>query len=436
MRRTLMSDLIAWKDKADRKPLVLEGARRTGKTWLLRELGRTSFDSVVEVNLRTNLRARDIFSDDFDTDRIVSALSAETGTRIERGKTLLILDEIQEAPRAVASLEHFCKDMRDLHVAAARSYRPSATDQGLPFPTDCVEPITLEPLSFLEFLDAIGQEGDKEVLLEKGPSGIDLALANKLEGALKEYLYVGGMPEAVVAYASSHDYSATRDAQEKILETFDLDFSRHAPIRMLERIRLVWEGLPAQLSREKKKFVYGVVRPGARARDFEESIQWLADYGAVRRVWRSTALRSPLSSYRDAGAFKLFCVDVGLFGALAHLDARTVADASSIFTDLNGAYTEQYVCQQLATLDMSPSYWSSGRGRSEVDLVVEVTGTPVPIEVQATENLQTKSLKVVRDRFRSNRCVRTSLAGFRDEGWLVNIPLWAIGSSLRTAITR
>jgi len=436
MQRTLMSDLIAWKYGDNRKPLLLAGPRQTGKTWLLREFGRTNFDSVAEINLRTNMRAREIFSGDFNVERIVSEISEETGTHIEAGTTLLVLDDIHEVPHALSSLEHFCRNMPDLHVAAASSFLGIAQRAGITLPDDHVDTFTLEPLSFIEFLDAIDRADIAATLRETGPAGIDPVLAGEMEQVLKEYLYVGGMPEAVDTFATTHDLTKTRDIQERIVGVYELDFFRHAPIRILERIRLVWESMPAQLSREKKKFVYGVIRPGARGRDFEEAIDWLVDYGALRRVWRSNMLRSPLASYQDSGAFKLFYVDVGLFGAIQHLDPRVVSDGTRIFSDLNRAYAEQYVCQQLVAYGMQPTYWSSSRGRAEIDFVVEVANTPVPIEVQAAENLQTKSLKVTHDRFRLNRCVRTSLAGLHSEGWLVNVPLWAIGSGVWNGITR
>ena len=436
MKRTLMGDLIAWKTSDNRKPLLLAGPRQTGKTWLLREFGRQNFDSVAEVNLRTNMRAREIFSGDFNIERIVSEIAEETGTHIEAGNTLLILDDIHEVPHALASLEHFRQDMPNLHVAAASSFLGIAQHEGVSLPVDHVDSLTLEPLSFIEFLDALGKDDAAATLREAGATGIDSTLASELEQHLKDYLYVGGMPEVVDTFITTHDLARTRDIQERIVGVYELDFFRHAPVRILERIRLVWESIPAQLSREKKKFVYGVVRPGARGRDFEEAIDWLVDYGVLRRVWRSNMLRSPLSSYQDAAAFKLFCVDVGLLGAIQHLDSRVISDGTRIFSDLNRAYTEQYVCQQLITCGMQPTFWSSNRGRAEIDFVVEVAGTPVPIEVQASENLQTKSLKVARDRFRLNRCVRTSLAGLHSEGWLVNVPLWAIGSGTLNGITR
>lgn len=428
-----MDELKRWKERKRRKPLLLKGARQTGKTWLLEEFGRREFDSVAYVDLLASRRAREIFDADFDIDRIIPALSVESGVGIEAGRTLVVLDEVQEAPRALTCLKYFQQNAPAYHVAAAGSYLGIAEHEGVSFPVGKVNTLTLHPLSFLEFLDAVDEAPAARALREAGARGIDPSLSGKMERLLKEYLFVGGMPEAVDAFAEDRDFTAAREVQREILDAYDLDFSKHAPLRILERMRLVWEGLPAQLAKGSKKFVYGAVRPGARARDFEEAIQWLADYGAVRRVSRSNALRVPLTAYRDESAFKLFCVDVGLLGALSHLPADAVLEGSRLFTEFKGALAEQYVCQQLACMGLGPAYWSSDTGRAEVDFAVELDGEPVPIEVKAAENLQSKSLKVARDKFGLDRCVRTSLSGYRDEGWLVNVPLWAVSSIMQTS---
>lgn len=428
MERTLKRNLETWKTRPRRKPLLLKGARQTGKTWLLKEFGRDSFESVAYVDLLASSRARAVFDGDFDTRRIISALAAETGVRITPGKTLIVLDEIQEAPRALTSLKYFCQDAPDYYVAAAGSYLGIAKHAGVSFPVGKINMLHLEPLSFLEYLDAMQESVVAQALREYGAVGIDPALKGKMETLLKEYCFVGGMPEAVATYADERDFASVREVHEEILEAYDLDFSRHAPARILERMRLVWEGLPAQLSKENKKFVYGAVRPGARSRDFEEAIQWLVDYGAIRRVYRSSALRVPLTANRDEGAFKLFCVDVGMLAALAHVPSTTLLEGSKLFSEFKGALTEQYVCQQLESQALSPTYWSSDTGRAEIDFAIELGDMPVPIEVKAAENLQAKSLKVARERFGLERCVRTSLSGYRDEGWLANVPLWAIGA--------
>ena len=423
-----MAKLDAWKGSGRRKPLVLKGARQTGKTWLLKEFGATRYANLAYVDLYASERARRVFDGDFDTRRIISALRVETGQPIEPEGTLLVLDEVQEAPRALTSLKYFLQDAPEYHVAAAGSYLGIAKHEGSSYPVGKVKTLDLRPLSFLEFLDALGEGQAALALRQDGAGGVDPALSDKMRLLLKDYLFVGGMPEVVREFARSRDYAEAREIQREILDNYDSDFSKHAPARILERMRMAWAALPAQLAKENRKFVYGAVRPGARARDFEESIQWLCDYGVASRVRRATALRTPLAGYADEGAFKLFCVDVGLLAALARLPVDAVLGDSTLFTEFKGALTEQYVFEQLVAEGYEPMYWSSDTGRAEVDFAVDEGGAPLAIEVKATENLQAKSLKVARGRFGLERCVRTSLSGYRDEGWLVNVPLWAIGT--------
>ena len=297
MERTMMCNLEAWKTKPRRKPLLLEGARQTGKTWLIKEFGRRSFKSTAYVDLLATSRAREIFNGDFDVQRIITALSVEAGVRIVPGETLIFIDEIQESPRALTCLKYFHQDAPEYHVAAAGSYLGIAKHEGDSFPVGNVNLLHLGPMSFLEYLDAVKEGVTFQVLRERGAQEIDRALKEKMEKLLREYCFVGGMPEAVATFVSERDLASVREVHEEILEAYDHDFSKHAPARILERMRLVWEGLPAQLSKENKKFVYGAVRPGARARDFEESIQWLVDYGAVRRVYRSSSMNVPLNAY-------------------------------------------------------------------------------------------------------------------------------------------
>ena len=427
-----MNELALWKHSRRRKPLLLKGARQTGKTWLLKEFGATHFENVAYVDLLASERARAVFDEDFSIRRIVSALQVEANTHIMPGKTLIVLDEVQEAPRALTSLKYFFQDAPEYHVAAAGSYLGIAKHEGASYPVGKVNTLHLGPLSFLEFLDATGAGQAACALREEGATGIDPSLAPRMERLLKDYLCVGGMPEVVRDFVETRDYRGAREIQNEILQDYDSDFSKHMPARLLERTRLVWSGLPAQLAKENKKFVYGAVRPGARARDFEESIQWLIDYGATVRVPRARAIRVPLAGYADTAAFKLYCVDVGLLGALAHLPVQAVLEGTSLFTEFKGSLTEQYVCQQLVTQGHDPYYWSSEAGRAELDFAIEHEGVPLGIEVKAQENLQAKSLKVARDKFELGLCVRTSLAGYRHEGWLVNVPLWAIGTLSRS----
>lgn len=429
MHRDLMPQLVAWKENPHRKPLLLRGARQTGKTWLMERFGREQFDSVVKVDFMYNAAARQVFDEDLDPARIIKQIELRTGARVEPGRTLLVFDEIQEAPRGLTALKYFCERAPEYHVVAAGSYMGIAVRrEGESFPVGKVDELVVRPMGFCEFVRAL--DGDPLAdALQAADMKLLAGMADSLIRRLRDYLVVGGMPEAVDSFRVSKDHREARRLQLQILDDYDADFAKHAPARILERMRLAWRSLPAQLARENKRFLYGAARPGARARDFEESIQWLLDYGAVAKVPRVSALRMPLAGYEDVGAFKLFGVDVGLLGAMAGLDAAAVLDGSRLFTEFKGALTEQYVEQELRLLGLSPVYWSSSTGTAETDFAVSVDGAVVPIEVKAGENLQAKSLKVACGKFELNRALRTSLSAYRDEGWLVNVPLWAVGQA-------
>ncbi len=427
MERNAMKQLRDWKNSPDRKPLILQGARQTGKTWLIREFAEQEYDDCVFIDFMYDTQAQSIFKEDLDPKRIIKVLELRTGKAITPGKTLLAFDEVQEAPRGLTSLKYFCEQAREHHVIAAGSYMGIALrKEGESFPVGKVDKITLRPMGFVEFVRAT--EGS---LLADALQAADIQLleqvSDKLTRKLKEYLVVGGMPEVVGNFQASGDFTQVRHLQNQILEAYDADFAKHAPARILERMRLAWKSLPGQLARENKKFVYGAARPGARARDFEESLQWLIDYGAVHKIPRVSALRLPLASYEDLSTFKLLSCDTGLLGAQAGLDPAAILDGSRLFTEFKGALTEQYVEQELRLAGYSPAYWSAGNGKAETDFAIEESGRVVPIEVKANENLRSKSLRVAIDKFTLDKAVRTSLSGYRDEGWLTNIPLWAAG---------
>ena len=426
MERALTDDLLRWKTSANRKPLLLYGARQVGKTWLLEDFGRREYERCIRVDFLKETSLRDVFNRDLDAARIVREIGLRKNTPIDPSGTLLILDEIQEAPRALTSLKYFCEDMPDLHVAAAGSYMGIARHEGESFPVGKVDSLTLRPMSFLEFLRACGQDMLAEAIAACDLALVQAAAADRIVELLRSYLFVGGMPEAVSSFVHSGDFGKARDVQLQIASDYDGDFGKHAPARLLERMRLVWGSLPSQLARENKRFVYGAVRKGARAKDLEESIQWLRDYGVVRKVPRASALRAPLSGYEDLSAFKLYCVDVGILGALANLPAYAVVEDSRMFTEFKGALTEQYALQELLAFGASPYYWSAENATSEVDFAIDVSGSVVPVEVKAAENLRARSLKVACGKFGISKGVRTSLSGFRDDGWLVNVPLWAL----------
>lgn len=422
-----MAQLVAWKDDADRKPLLLRGARQTGKTWIMEKFASETFDDYVKIDFMFDETMQGLFERDLDPKRVVREISLRTGHTVVPGKTLLIFDEIQEAPRALSALKYFCEQAREYHVIAAGSYMGiSLRRENESFPVGKVNQLTLRPMGFAEYLRATAGDPIADAV-ERADMDLLAGFEDMLKESLKEYLVVGGMPEVVRSFSGQRDLNKVRAIQLAMLQDYDADFSKHAPARILERMRLVWRSLPGQLAKENKKFVYGAVREGARARDFEECLQWLADYGAVTKVPRVSALHRPFAGYEDLSSFKLFALDVGLLGALAHLEPSCVLDDDRLFVEFKGAITEQYVLQELLLQNMSPVYWSSKSGNAETDFAVELGSAAVPIEVKAGENLQAKSLKVARDKFSLERCVRTSLSPYRDEGWLVNVPLWAIG---------
>lgn len=429
LQRSIMNNLLRWKDSAHRKPLLLRGARQTGKTWATEKFGRTQYENVARIDFMRDGAAKRIFDQDLDPRRIVQYIAALTGTAIHPGKTLVIFDEVQECPRALTSLKYFCEEAPDLHVIATGSYMGIATHGDDSFPVGKVDLLTLHPLTFEEFLRNTGETMLADELAQGRLDGLDSVFGPRLREALKLYMFTGGMPEAIVRYLETKDLNAVRDVQLAILDTYDADFSKHAPARLLERLRLTWRSIPAQLAKENRKFIYGLIRPGARAREFEECLQWLVDYGIITKVPCVSAIRKPLAGYAQLDTFKVYAVDTGLLGALADLDAAALVDGDRMFTEFKGSLTEQYVCQQLVGTGLTPYYWANPnpKGNAEVDFVATVNGDVIPIEVKATVNLRAKSLHVAVAKYDIEQAVRTSLSGYRDEGWLLNVPLWAIG---------
>ncbi len=425
MQRLLMNKLTAWKKSPNRKPLLLRGARQTGKTWLMEAFAVQEYRDFVKIDFMLDTTAREMFAQDLDPQRIIKQIELRQGKTINPKETLIIFDEIQEAPRGLTSLKYFCERAREYHIIAAGSYMGMALRrEGESFPVGKVDQATLYPLCFSEFVRAVA--GDPLAnSLENGCMQELSAVSDVLEGLLRQYFVVGGMPEIVSSFQQNADMLEARRLQLALIDSYDSDFAKHAPGRILERMRLVFKSLPRHLSHENKKFVYGAVRPGARARDFEECLQWLLDYGAVHKVMRTSALRVPLQSYEDMSVFKLFGIDIGILGAMAGLNPAAVLDNVQIFSEFKGALAEQYVNQELVCMGYTPLYWSSEKGTAETDFCIEFDASVLPIEVKAGENLRSKSLRVACEKFNLNRALRTSLSAYRDEGWLVNIPLWA-----------
>lgn len=427
MYRMAMENLLAWKQSRRRKPLIIEGARQVGKTWLMKEFGRQAYGDTVYINFDSNARMAELFASDLDTKRLVLGLELYAGRKIDPENALLIFDEVQEVPRALAALKYFCEDAPQYHIVCAGSLLGIALHRGTSFPVGKVDFLKLNPLSFQEFLMAIGKKQFSELLDQQDFSMIT-SFRETYADALKQYYFVGGMPEAVESFAENQDFNEVRQIQKRILAAYEQDFSKHAPNEVVPRLRMLWNSIPAQLAKENKKFIYGLVREGARAKDYETALLWLSDCGLVHRVSRVNAPGIPLRAYEDMKAFKLFVLDVGLLGCMTGLHQRTLLDGNALFVEFKGALTEQYVCQQLKTLaDLELCYYTNDRGSCEVDFVVDTGGRVMPLEVKAETNLRAKSLKTYREKFSPELAIRTSMADYRKEDGLVNLPLYAIG---------
>ena len=427
MYRMAMENLLAWKQSRRRKPLIIEGARQVGKTWLMKEFGRQAYGDTVYINFDSNARMAELFASDLDTKRLVLGLELYAGRKIDPENALLIFDEVQEVPRALAALKYFCEDAPQYHIVCAGSLLGIALHRGTSFPVGKVDFLKLYPLSFQEFLMAIGKKQFSELLDQQDFSMIT-SFRETYADALKQYYFVGGMPEAVESFAENQDFNEVRQIQKRILAAYEQDFSKHAPNEVVPRLRMLWNSIPAQLAKENKKFIYGLVREGARAKDYETALLWLSDCGLVHRVSRVNAPGIPLRAYEDMKAFKLFVLDVGLLGCMTGLHQRTLLDGYALFVEFKGALTEQYVCQQLKTLaDLELCYYTNDRGSYEVDFVVDTGGRVMPLEVKAETNLRAKSLKTYREKFSPELAIRTSMADYRKEDGLVNLPLYAIG---------
>ncbi len=426
MFREKINELIRWKEDQFRKPLIVRGARQVGKTWLLQEFGRTSFTQMVYVNFEETPSLQNIFINDFDIQRIITILQIQTQTTITAGDTLIIFDEIQSAERGITSLKYFCENAPQYHVIAAGSLLGMGLHSSISFPVGKVDFMDLRPLSFAEFLFSMGETALVEALRKKEWNIISI-FTEKLKEYLRYYFYVGGMPEVVDAFVKTRDWQLVRRIQNRILSSYEGDFSKHAPGEIVPRIRMVWQSIPAQLAKENKKFIYGVIREGARAKDFELAIQWLVDCGLLLKSHRVTKPGMPLIAYQDSGTFKLFLHDVGLLSAMAALNAKTIIEGDSIFMEFKGALTEQYIMQQLRIQsERYIGYWTNERSTSEVDFVIQEEGLIIPIEVKAGENLRAKSFRLFCDKYHPTQAIRTSLTDYHEESWMTNVPLYAI----------
>ena len=424
MKRYAINELIRWKDSRRRKPLIIEGARQVGKTWLVKEFAAKHYKKLAYINFERQPYLRKLFLQDYDVNRILEAISIAAHSDITAGETLIFLDEIQEAENGLTALKYFNEDCPEQHVVAAGSLLGLELHRDSSFPGGKVQFLQLRPMSFLEFLEAIGEERLADLVINKEFEKLAI-FSPQLRDLLRKYYYVGGMPEAVLTYSEGGSLSEVREVQEEILRSYDFDFSKHAPAEIVPRIRMLWSSLPAQLSRENRKFIYGLVKSGARAREFEVALQWLVDTGLIYRVMNVSAPRIPLKSYEETGAFKIFCVDVGLLAAMSQLDASAVIEGNRVFSEFKGALTEQYVLQELI-LHHQPFYYSKANSQLEIDFLIQIDGSVVPIEVKAEENLKAKSLRRFVEENASELAYRISMSDFREESWMINLPLFAV----------
>lgn len=428
MKRALYNKLIEWKEDANRKPLILEGARQVGKTWLLKEFGQNEYDQVIYINCADDSFAKKLFLHDLKPKRILRDIMANTGHNVIDDNTLVIIDEIQEAPQGITSLKYFCENAPEIHIAVAGSLLGVVHHPGESYPVGKVNTLRLFPMNFEEFVWARGNEALWEVLANCEWTSIEV-LQNVLEDLLRQYYYVGGMPEAVLSWTSSEDIAAARMIQHRIIESYVNDISKHAGTEA-ERIRLVWNSIPAQLAKENKKYIYGAVKKGGRAKDFEVAIQWLVDAGLAYKVHRCKKPEMPLKFYEDFDAFKLYLLDVGLLGALSEASPAQMLVNNDVFKEYKGAFTENYVLQQLKSRgNMSTYYFSKEKSTQEVDFLIQAGGRVIPIEVKAEDNVKSKSLRQfirVDHADQHLKGIRLSMLPHIDQGWMENIPLYSL----------
>lgn len=426
MYRTAIEKLYKWKESKRRKPLIIKGARQVGKTWLMKEFGSKAYAETVYINFDSNSRMAGLFTSDLNTGRLILGIEMYADRKIDPDNTLLIFDEIQEVPKALSALKYFYEDAPQYHIICAGSLLGVALHEGTSFPVGKVDFLSLYPLSFREFLTAAAG-GRFSELLDRQDYPMITSFKQTYIDALKQYYFVGGMPEAVQCFVEEKDFHAVREIQKRILTAYEQDFSKHAPIEIVPKIRMIWNSIPSQMAKENKKFIYGLVREGGRAKEYETAIMWLCDCGLVHKISRVNAAGLPLKAYEDMKAFKLFLVDVGLLGCMVNLHQHTLLDGNDLFSEFKGALTEQYVCQQLKTIDdLSVYYYTNDRSSCEVDFVIDTGRYIVPVEVKAEINLKAKSLKTYREKFNPEISLRVSMADYKKEDWLINLPLYAI----------
>jgi len=427
MYRYKIKELNDWKLNSNRKPLIVQGARQVGKTWLIKEFGHTEFKQMIYINFEDEVRLQDLFSQDLQPGRIITTLELFFQKKIIAENTLIVFDEIQSAQKGLTSLKYFCENAPEYYIIASDSLLGMNLHNKVSFPVGKVDFLYLHPMNFYEFLHATGENGLAQIL-ENKQWDILPVFTSKFKEYLKYYLYIGGMPEVVNDFAVNRDWKKVRQIQKKILAAYENDFSKHAPKEEIQRLNMVWNSIPAQLGKENKKFIYGIMREGARAREFETAIQWLVNSGLLLKAHKISKPALPLVAYQDLLTFKLFLNDSGLLSAMANLDIKTLVDGNTLFTEFKGTLTEQFVMQQLKAAEIdSIAYWTNDKSTAEVDFVIQQNGEIIPIEVKASENLKAKSFKLFCEKFNPQVAIRTSLSDYRKESWFINVPLYIIG---------
>ena len=423
MYRFLYKNLVDWKQKPERKPLVLFGARQTGKTWLLKEFGKKEYKNTAYINCENNPVLSGAF-EDYDTGRLIRVFSSVSNETISKDNTLIILDEIQEIPQALTALKYFCEQAPEYHIAVAGSLLGICVHRGSGYPVGKTDEMTLFPMSFMEFITAGNYNKLAEAVKEHRWKELSL-YASQFKELLRQYYFVGGMPEAVSCYYRTQNLKKTREIQERIINDYEMDFSKHIPANILPKVRLVYQSIPGQLAKENKKFIYGAVKKGGRAKEFEDAIQWLTDAGLIYRVSRLSKIAMPVKYYEQYDVFKLFLSDLGLLGAMSRVPSSKILIGDSIFEEYKGAFTEQYVAQQIISEGIVPYYYTNENSTMEIDFVIQKEQV-FPIEVKAEENLRSKSLRSVADADNKLTCWRFSMSGYREQGWMINIPLYLV----------
>lgn len=427
MKRDIYNKLLQWKNDSNRKPLIITGARQVGKTWIMREFGKNEYANVVYINCDNEKRIETLLSEDYNIDRILLGLQAISGVNIKSDKTLIIFDEIQQIPRGLHLLKYFYEENPEYHVMVAGSLLGITLNQGVSFPVGKVDIMEMNPMNFNEFLEAMGQEQLLKVLDSNDWKLIDI-LSSKYIELLRQYYFVGGMPEAVYSYCKDKNLAQVRNIQNNILKAYRNDISKHATKSESVKIGQVLDSLPSQLSKENKKFIYGVIKTGARAAEYELAIQWLIDAGIVHKVNRIKEAKMPLKFYEDISAFKLFLLDMGLFACMCDVPASEMLVGNNVFVEYKGAFAEQYVLQQLVCQNVKPYYWSSEKTPSEIDFVIQKDNKIIPIEVKAEVNVKARSLRQFITNNPELKAVRFSMLGYAEQDWMTNIPLYYISA--------